>query len=194
MFVPFDERFGGVINRFKEHSRYLNECAKVANFKMERERYEDLKRSLELLVDAQQQQRVDLNAMAQTGHDLRDALMDARANIEKLLKEESESLRVSRKLEERATTNFQERIRGLDGAPRDDIELEKKRHTSPSQAKSPVQQAAAPIYMPPSAAGPGSEPRGLDLNVGGPLPTTPPHPPHSRHPLWSEMPIAAGPL
>ena len=192
MLVPFDERFGGVIDRFKEHSRYLNECAKVANFKMERERYEDLKRSLELLVDAQQQQRVDLNAMAQTGHDLRDALMDARANIEKLLKEESESLRVSRELEERATTNFQERIGELDGGPRDDIELEKKRHISPSQAKSLAQQTAAP--MPPSAAGPGSEPRGPDFNVGGPLPTAPPHPPYSRHPLWSEMPIAAGPL
>ena len=163
MLVPFDERFGGVISRFKEHSRYLNECAKVANFKMERERYEDLKRNLELLVDAQQQQRVDLNAMVQAGHVLRDALMDKRANIEELSKEESESLRVSSELEERATTNFQERIGELDGAPRDNVELEKNRDTSPSQARGQTQQAAA--SMPPAAVGPASGSGGSVLDV-----------------------------
>ena len=49
IWVPFDDRFGGVIERFKEHSKYLNECAKVASFKTDRERYEELKRGLELL-------------------------------------------------------------------------------------------------------------------------------------------------
>ena len=129
IWVPFDDRFGDVLDRFTEHSRYLDECAKVANFKTERERYEDLKRELKLLRDTQKQQGVDMGAMAQTSPDLRNALLDAQANVERLLKEESESLRVSRELEERATSTFRERMRGLDGVLRAQIESENKRHT-----------------------------------------------------------------
>ena len=147
MLVPFDERFGGVINRFKEHSRYLKECAKVANFKVERDRYEDLKRNLQLLVDAQQQKRVDLNAMVQTGHVLRDALMGTRANIEEILKEESKSLSVSRELEERASANFQERIRELDGSPRDSVESEKNRRMATSSTNGPGQPPYSRFYV-----------------------------------------------
>ena len=130
IWVPFDDRFGGILERFKAHSKYLNECAKVANFKTERERYEELKRGLELLRDAQLQQSADLNIMAQTGHELlQGALKENRVSIENLLRKELTSLGASRELENRATANFQERIRELDGVLSDKIESEKKAHS-----------------------------------------------------------------
>jgi hypothetical protein len=77
IWIPFDDRFGEVLSRFRERAKDLRRRAKIANHRMEQEHREDSKREFELMQDRQRQQGADQRAILQT--------VDERLNVQNLL-------------------------------------------------------------------------------------------------------------